>query len=525
MPVGAACSWVGRIEGVFVLDTQCEQDVILSLVEINKRFPGVQALKDFCLELRRGRVHGLVGQNGAGKSTAVKIIVGAEQAESGQILLNGKPIVVDNPAVAARHGIIAVHQERQLFPDLSVAENLLAGQLPKRAGGLLVNWKQAMADATRLLSSFDIDLDPTQPISDFGMGIQQMVEIVRSMSRNPSVLVLDEPMTSLSAAETEHLFGFIRSLCQRDVAILFIAHNLDEVFAISDEITVLRDGVRVTTVPAAETNRDQVISWMVGRHVDQFQDARSGQAGDQAPALLEVTDLRVPDWDTIVSLAVGVGEIVGLAGLLGAGAGSIARTIAGVSWSGEGSVYLGGERVFPRSPKAALRSGIAYLPPNRRDLGLFDNMDVTGNVVASSMDQVAPRKIVNGKAMLRLTREAIQELDIRPPEPGWEVVKLSGGNQQKVLFGRLLKTRPRFLILETPTVGVDVAAKAEIHMLIREKARSGIGVLVATIDYQELARLCDRVLIVREGQIAAELRPPLDEENIIALVGKSEESA
>lgn len=501
------------------------EDVILELVQINKRFPGVQALKDFDLQLRRGRVHGLVGQNGAGKSTAVKIIVGAEQPESGQILLYGKPITVDSPAVARRHGVIAVHQERQLYPDLSVAENLLAGQLPKFRGGLLVDWRAVVAEADSLLRSFDIDIDASRPISNFGMGIQQMVEIVRSMSQDPSVFVLDEPMTSLSAAEAEHLFGFIRSLCRRDVAILFIAHNLDEVFEISDEITVLRDGVRVTTTPTAETHRDQVISWMVGRHVDEFRSIQAEAAVHDRKPLLDAINLKVSGWGTSVSLTVHAGEIVGLAGLLGSGAESIARTIAGVSWDGEGTIRLGGKPVYPRSPRAALDSGIAYLPPDRRHLGLFDNMDVAGNVVASSLDQVAPQKLINAREVQYMTQEAIRELDIRPPDPNWEVVKLSGGNQQKVLFGRLLKTEPRFLVLETPTVGVDVAAKAEIHGLIRSKAATGVGVLVSSIDYEELARISDRVLIIREGMIIAEIAPPLDEERIIALVGKSEERA
>jgi ABC-type sugar transport system ATPase subunit len=475
----------------------------LSLDGVSKAYGASLALNDLSIDLMPGRIHALLGQNGAGKSTAVKIMTGAERPDSGRILLAGGPVRLPSPSAAQRMGIITVHQELQTFPELTVTENIFVGRMSDRRKWHGIDWKGRQAAAREALAAFDVDIDATATMGRLDTSLQQIVEIVRAMVGKPHVLALDEPTARLSRTEAERLFAILRDLRSRDVAILFIAHDLAQVFDIADELTVLRDGRKIASRATKETNREEVIGWMVGaysgegRHV-----TRAAAAGE---ALLVAEGLTTPKIDRPASLTLGKGEILGLAGLLGSGVEELARQLAGVSPLRSGSLALGGKRVRFASPAAAIGAGVVYMPADRKHLGLFFNMTVAENLVASVLDKCLSGGLISERAISGRAEEAVRVLGVRPADPSRSVASLSGGNQQKVLFGRILQAKPRVIVLENPTVGVDVAAQAEIHAAIRRVAESGVGVVIASTDFGELATVCDRILTVRAGRIAGEL--------------------
>jgi ABC-type sugar transport system ATPase subunit len=475
----------------------------LSLDGVSKAYGASLALSDLSLALMPGRIHALLGQNGAGKSTAVKIMTGAERPDAGRVLLADAPVRLPSPSAAQRLGIITVHQELQTFPELSVTENIFVGRMSGRRGWSGIDWKGRQAAAREALAAFDVDIDVTATMGRLDTSLQQIVEIVRAMVGTPRVLILDEPTARLSRTEAERLFAILRDLRSRDVAILFIAHDLAQVFEISDELTVLRDGRKIAARRTAETNRDEVIGWMVGAYSGEGRHAtRIAATGEP---LLVADGLTTPKIDQPVSLTVGKGEILGLAGLLGSGVEELARQLAGVDPLLSGKMALGGKPVRFASPAAAIAAGVVYMPADRKHLGLFFNMTVAENLVASILDKCLSRGLVSDRAIRGRAEEAVRVLGVRPADPSRSVGALSGGNQQKVLFGRILQAKPRVIVLENPTVGVDVAAQAEIHAAIRRVAGSGVGVVIASTDFGELATVCDRILTVRAGRIAGEL--------------------
>lgn len=489
---------------------------LLSLVKVGKSYKRSVVLRDFDLDLLPGRIHALLGQNGAGKSTAVRLMTGVEQPSAGEILLEGAPCLLPDPAAARRNGIITVHQELQVFTDISVAENIFVGRIGQSRGLSFIKWPAIQRAARELLGNLGVDIDVSRPLGQFGAGVRQIVEIARAMLETPRILVLDEPTARLSGSETDRLFKVLRELRERGVAILLIAHDLAQVFAIADEVTVLRDGVRIATSPVRATSRDEVIEWMVGARVE------AGAATPARPAggvpLLAASGLTTGSGAAPFSLEARAGEIVGLAGVVGSGAEEIGRQIGGVAPLRTGQVRLAGVPVRFGSPFAAIAAGVVSMPPDRKAAGLFFNMTVTGNVVASVIRRFARVFVLSEKLMRDCAQTAIGTLGIRPPDPGSPVGQLSGGNQQKVLFARILQAKPRLIILNNPTVGVDVAAQADIHAVIRQVAAQGVGVVVISTDFAELSALCGRIMVVRAGEIVDEIVGTVPPELILAKV-------
>lgn len=476
----------------------------LSLRGVGKTYGASIALKDFSLDLAPRRIHALLGQNGAGKSTAVKIMTGAERPDGGQILLAGQPVRLPSPSAAQNLGIITVHQELQVFPDLSVAENIFVGRMGEGSNWRGIDWKAKHAAARRALEAFDVDIDVTATMRSLDSSLQQIVEIARAVVGSPRVLVLDEPTARLSKTEADRLFTILRDLRSRDVAIMFIAHDLAQVFELADELTVLRDGQKVASCKTTETDRAEVIRWMVGRDEAQAVRPSTLQAPPREP-LLKAEGLTSDKITTPCSFTLGKGEVLGFAGLLGSGIEDLGRQIAGVSPQGSGSVSLLGRNIRFASPASAIAGGVVYMPAERKHLGLFFNMTVADNVVASVLNRCLSHGMLSDRAIGSRAEESIRTMGVRPPDPTRLVGALSGGNQQKVLIGRVLQVEPKVIVLENPTVGVDVAAQAEIHAAIRQVAATGVGVIVISTDFAELANVCDRVLTARAGRVVDEL--------------------
>jgi ABC-type sugar transport system ATPase subunit len=491
----------------------------LQLRSITKSFPGVVAVKSLDFDLTPGKIHSLVGVNGSGKSTTVKIIAGVYPPDKGDYYVRGEKVRLKSPVEAKNKGIITVFQERQIFPDLSIAENIFLNELDSNPLKP-INWRTAIRESQRMVASFGMDFDCSRPISRYGVGIQQIVEIIRGMIHKPDVLILDEPTSSLSRGEVEKLFRFMRDLRRHNVSILFIAHNIDEVLEISDEITVLRDGMKAAyEQDASKVEKKILIRSMLGEDIDFFFGQDSGEQ-DTATAHLSIQGLPVETWNTRVSFDLKRGEVLSIAGLVGSGASEIAMKLGGAIPSGNGYIWKNGEPVQFYSTRQALNSGVAYLPQDRMRYGLFMNLNNTENIVSSILRKVSKRNIFRRKIADTIAYGMIRETNVTPPDPNFYTQKLSGGNQQKVLFARILATNPEIIVLENPTVGVDVGSQFELHKLIRKKAASGVSVLLVSSDYREVAAVSDRVIIIREGVLACELKnPPFTESNILFLVG------
>lgn len=492
---------------------------VLELQSITKKFPGVLAVDNLDFNLAPGTIHSLIGANGSGKSTTVKIIAGVHQQDSGKCFLKGKEIKLNFPQDAKDNGIITVFQERQIFPDLTVAENIFLDRM-KLKNNCTIDWEKSVEEAQQLLSSFGLDFDCSKPMYKYGVGIQQMVEIIRGMVLNPDILILDEPTASLSRSEVESLFSFMKDLKLKNVALLFIAHNLDEVIEISDEVTVMRDGVNAGHIDDLSTvNKATLIQMMLGEDVNiDLCNENSIKICDAK--YVEAKKIKLDTWDTEVSFHIRRGEVLAITGLLGSGASEIAKKIAGVLPTGRSEILFEGKSIVMKSTADAMKKGIAYLPPDRKKYGLFMNLNNRDNITGSILNRISKKKIYKKQAALDITQRMIIETNIVPANPDFQTVQLSGGNQQKVLFSRIIATEPDLIVLESPTVGVDVKAQFEIHKLIREKAANGLSILLVSNDYHEVSVVADRVLIIREGQLKKELKsPPFYESTLLHLVG------
>jgi len=485
---------------------------ILRASAMQKRYGGVHALRGAHLDVYPGEVHALVGENGSGKSTLLKILSGQLQPDDGEIVLDGRPTSFRSAADALRQGIAAVTQETTLAPDLSVAENVLLGhRMPRRAR--LIDWRETRARAREALARLDLELDLTAPVRRLRPDQQQMVEIARALSTNARVLILDEPTSSLTDDEVKSLFTIVRRLREQGVATIFVSHRLNEIFALADRVTVMRDGHTVGSGAAAEFDRPRLIHLMVGRALE-----------DQAPAthvhaeeatVLRVRALSVPGVCEAVDLDVAPGEIVGLAGLVGAGRTELLEAIFGLRRS-HGTIEVGGEAVSYRSPRHAVRDGVGLVPSDRKAQGLVLEMSVRENLMMASTASLLRIRRPSAARELAAVNDAIRDLQIRSHSPQAPVSTLSGGNQQKVVLGKWLMTSPRLLMLDDPTRGVDVGAKAEIYRLLHEAARRGIGVLASSSEIPELLTLCDRIVVMFRGRVAASLTREEASEAVIA---------
>lgn len=473
-------------------------DVILDIRDVCKEFPGVQALRDVSLRLQSGEVHGLIGENGAGKSTLMKILAGVYEPTSGTVLFRGRAVRWRGVAESQRGGIAMIHQEFNLVDELSAAENIFLGRERSRFG--FVRRSELREEAGELLQRLNSSIEPDQPVRDLSVAEKQLVEIAKAISCNASVLIMDEPTAVLTARETESLFGLIEQLRSQGVTIVYISHILPEVLRICDRITVMRDGQVVRTLGADEVksvNEKQLASMMVGRPMADHFPPRGTPSNR---VLLRVTDVSSGQHVRGVSLEVREGEIVGLAGLVGAGRTELAEAIAGLRKRDGGSVEIAGNRLRAVRPADAVGAGIAYLSEDRKGTGLTLDMNVIENVVMVSLRRYS-RGLLLASRQREAARRYVKKLGIRVADLGDPVQKLSGGNQQKVALAKWLETNPRILILDEPTRGVDIGAKEEIYRLIKGLTDSGMGCLMISSELNELLGMCHRIAVMREGRL------------------------
>ena len=476
---------------------------VLEVRGLSKRFDMTEALRGVSLALHPGEVHALVGENGAGKSTLIKILTGVEQADEGEVRVAGAAVHLANAQEAQACGVAAIYQEPLVFPDLDVAENIF---ITHRGQGALVRWKRMYADAEDLLGSLGVRLDVRAPARGLTLAAQQAVEIAKAISLRVKVLIMDEPTASLSDHEVRQLFRVACQLRDRGVAVLFITHRLEEVFEIADRITVLRDGEHISTRPAAEVTRDQLIREMVGREVERFY-GRGGGAGEAGPAraaavpVLRVRGLGREGVFAGIDFDLHAGEVLGFAGLVGSRRTDVALALFGIQPADAGRVEVEGRGVRIASPRAAQRLGIAYMTEDRRKLGLAMPFSIAANVTLPVLRRYLTRFGLIDRAREERAAEGFrQRLDIKAPSPLHVVGKLSGGNQQKVMFGKWLNTRPKVFLLDEPTRGIDVGAKAEVHAIVRELAGEGMAILCISSDLPEVLAMSDRILVMREGR-------------------------
>lgn len=488
---------------------------VLRAVNIYKSYDGVDALRGVSFELRAGEVHALIGENGAGKSTLIKIITGAVRADSGEIELDGEFIQNTSPARAKTVGIAAIYQQPALFPALTVTENIAIG-LEEASSWRRINWEKRRKRAVSLLSQIGARIDPEKYVVDLTMPEQQLVEIARALGANARVLIMDEPTASLAEEETKNLYEVMRTLRERGVGIIYISHRLDELSAIADRVTVLRDGSYVGTRQMAGIDRQEMIRLMVGRELSAVFPKVEVEHGDVAIELRGV-GCRVNGVNG-VNLTVRSGEIVGLAGLVGAGRTELARTLFGLDPSDTGEIRLCDQPVSIQTPGEAIEFGIAYLPEDRRRHGVVLGMPIDANVTLASLKKLSSGLSFDLQQEREITTGYVRRFAIKTPAIFYPVTTLSGGNQQKVALSRWLETRPRVLILDEPTQGIDVGTKAEIHALMGELAGQGTAILMISSELPEILGMSDRVVVMRGGTIAGILnRAEASQESIMSL--------
>jgi rhamnose transport system ATP-binding protein len=485
---------------------------LVELRGIAKSYGGVHAVEGVSFGIAAGTVHALVGENGAGKSTLVKILTGVVQADEGEILVGGEPLHLGDPQAAQRTGIVAMYQEPTVFQDLSVAENVFAGRHPRTRGGA-VDWRRMRADATRILRDLGVDFEADTPVRGLGVADRQLLEIAKALSSSARLLIMDEPTAALSPHEVETLFAIARRLRDNGVAVVFISHRLEEVTALADTVTVLRDGRHIATRPAAGLAHAELVRLMVGRSLDALFPKEEAEIGD---VVLRAEGLARRGVFSNVSFELRRGEIVGLAGFVGSGRTEVARSIFGVDPLDRGSLWIEGRSFKPRAPRAALRRGLAYLPEDRLHQGLVQPMSIGENISMAVLPGLTPGGFLRPRRERALARRYMERLRIRATSPAQPVRSLSGGNQQKVVLAKWIAAEPRILILDEPTHGVDVGTKADVHRTISHLAAQGLTILLISSELPEILGMSDRVLVMREGQLVAELsREEATQERVI----------
>jgi rhamnose transport system ATP-binding protein len=479
---------------------------------VQKRFGGAIALRGTDLSIRAGEIHALLGENGAGKSTMLKILAGVHENDGGTISLDDKPFTTGSPQASIEQGIAVIYQEPSLFLDLTLAENVFIGRQPMK--GAAIDWAQAQSEAARLFSELGVPLDPKRQARGLSIADQQVVEIAKALSMNANIILMDEPTAALSASEVERLMTVMKSLKAANKAVIFVSHRLDEVFAISDYITVMRDGATVSENPVSGTELQKVIKEMVGRELTELFPKTENKIGDVA---LEVNDITNPAYFRNISFTVRRGEIVALAGLVGSGRSEVARAIFGIDKYTTGSVKVNGEELAKGSPVAAMAEKIALVPEDRRQQGLFMIAGVDRNISMESFDRIKGKLFINFKKERALTETWREKLSIKYAAHTNPVESLSGGNQQKTVLAKWLATDPDILIVDEPTRGIDVGTKAEVHKLINAAAGEGKAVLMISSELPEVLGMADRIIVMREGHQVAELsRKEATQEKVIA---------
>ena len=481
---------------------------VLEMTGIRKVFPGVVALDGVDFRLFPGEIHALMGENGAGKSTLIKVLTGVYEIDGGEIRLGGEPVQISGPLQAQHAGVSTVYQEVNLCTNLSVAENIFIGREPRKFGR--IQWGLMRKRAAELLARLDLTLDVSATLSSYSLAIQQMVAIARAVDVNARVLILDEPTSSLDASEVEQLFGVMRRLKGDGVAILFVSHFLDQVYEVADRLTVLRNGQLIGEYRTAELPQVKLVEKMIGKELAVLDDVeekaqRSRTRSAQAKPIVEATGLGRVGAITPFDLTINAGEVVGLAGLLGSGRTELARLLFGADRSDSGELRIDGKAITLRSPEAAMKQGIAFSSENRRTEGIIGELTVRENIILALQASRGWTRPIPRRRQDELVDKYIKALQIRPADPDREVRNLSGGNQQKVLLARWLITEPRLLIIDEPTRGIDVGAKAEIQRLVAELSDGGMAVLFVSAELEEVLRLSHKIEVLRDRRLVEEL--------------------
>lgn len=494
-----------------------DRETILEAKDIRKQFPGVIALDKVNFNLKKGEVHAIVGENGAGKSTLMHILGGLYQKDEGEIYLDGKEVNFSNTLDANKNGISIVFQELSMIQELSVAENIFANRQPVN-GINMIKYGNLYKQTKKLLETFNEDIDPRKPIKYLSIAKQQVVEILKAISNNPKVLILDEPTSSLTKYEIEKLFENIRILSQQGIGIIYISHHLQEIFEIADRATVLRDGKYVDTVNVSETDEDHIVSMMVGREVSHEYIPRQDKI-DKDSILLKVEGLTHKKLFKDISFELYKGEIIGFAGLVGSGRTEMAKAIFGLDKIESGKIYLNNKQLEINSPKDAMDHGIVYTSENRKEEGLFLSMNVKENCIVTQLKRFVKKASIflDNKQINEYAKKTVEKFNIITPSIKQYVRNLSGGNQQKVLLSMWLGRKPDVVIVDEPTKGVDVGAKSEIYEMLRKLADTGVGIIIISSDLLEILTISDRIVVMKNGSIAGTLNnDEADEENIIA---------
>ncbi|WP_066686406.1 sugar ABC transporter ATP-binding protein [Christensenella intestinihominis] len=479
---------------------QNEGKIFLEVRNISKTFPGVKALDHISLTVKSGRVLALVGENGAGKSTLMKVLSGVYRMDEGEILIEGKPVQIKGPLESQHLGISIIYQELNLWLNLNIAENIFIGREPRKNG--LVDKVEMHRQAGELLRQVGLDMDTKTLVASLSTAQKQMIEVAKALSFNARLIIMDEPTSSLTESETETLFEIVKSLRKRGVAIIFITHRMKEIFEISDEIVVMRDGELIASMDTAATTENEVISDMVGRSIDDIFAKEKAPIGDVA---LEVKNLSTRKFLKDIGFQLRKGEILGFAGLVGAGRSEVMRAIFGIDPRETGDIFIDGKRVKIRNTVDALRNGIGFVPEDRKEQALILSMTVRSNISLAALDSFKKKGFIDKEKEKKVAAGYIEKLEIKTPTDEQIVGNLSGGNQQKVVIGKWMETKPKILILDEPTRGIDVKTKKEIYMLMSRLAKQGVAIIMISSELPEVIGMSDRIIVMHEGRIKGEL--------------------
>lgn len=490
-----------------------ERVPLIELKNITKVFPGVKALSDVCFTVYPGEVHALCGENGAGKSTLIKVMTGAHAADGGEYYIDGKPVHIASTHEGIAHGVSCVYQELSIAPQLDVAQNLYIGNLPMK--GPFINHKKLYQDAREILTLLNMNVSPRTPAGELSVGQQQMIEIGRAVTRNARCIIMDEPTSSLSEAETDTLFRIVDILQERGIAIVYISHKLDEVMRLSDRITVIRDGQNIVTMNTADTTQEMLIANMIGRPLDKQYPEKTGW--EQGEVVLDVQNLSGGRFRNI-SFQVRRGEVLGFFGLVGAGRSEIMRAIFGADKITSGSISINGKSVKSGSPADAISKGIGFATEDRKKEGLMLRLSILLNSTIVKLPQLAKLGVIDRREQLEDANKYVTAMRTKTPSIHQLAGNLSGGNQQKVVLAKWLTMEPEVLILDEPTRGIDVGSKAEIYEIINDLAKSGMAIIVVSSEIEEIFGVCDSVITIYEGAMTAQLpiTPELTREKVLA---------
>jgi ribose transport system ATP-binding protein len=486
-----------------------DNDILLQLKSICKQFPGVQALDNVDMEIRRGEIHALVGENGAGKSTLIKVLAGVHQQDAGEIIFKGQSVQIPDPHAAQQLGITVIFQELSLVPVLTVAQNVMLGRLPTTGG--VIRGRELNERVQGILSNIGFAIPPDAVVENLKMAERQMVEIAKALSLDAALVIMDEPTAPLTRQETEQLFAVTRQLKASGVSVLYISHLLDEIFEIADRVTVLKDGHRVQTANVKDTNKGELVRWMIGHELRQAVPISVSNIGAE---LLRVENVTRAGVLRDVSLTVRQGEIVGLSGLVGSGRTELARCIFGIDRIDSGQLYVQGRKVTIHSAADALKNGIGFVTEDRKGEGLVLKLAVRSNVTLANLPAISHFGVLDFGTERRIANEFKKKLNIVTPSIEQLVRNLSGGNQQKTVLAKWLCRQLKVLIIDEPTVGIDVGARDEIYQILEQLTKEGLGILMISSDLPEVLRMSTRVIVMRDGQVAADFgtqRPTQDE--------------